>query len=136
VKRISKELPKDYRHQRFPIGEINRQVGLHSHQQLFYITLSYAKHDYDAHFNGNPSRTMYLHHGFEQNALAIFVEEFHLYDDVNIYFDYNLGFFDADEIERLKARFKFLLGEILCKSQVPICELQMMPNSTLSDLTF
>jgi hypothetical protein len=54
---IRKELQKDYRHQRFPIGEINRQTGLHSHQ-IFELTLSYAKHDFDTHFNGNPARSL------------------------------------------------------------------------------
>ncbi|RKZ79066.1 MAG: non-ribosomal peptide synthetase, partial [Candidatus Parabeggiatoa sp. nov. 1] len=132
VENISKELQGDYRHQRFPLGEINRQVGLH--QQLFDLTLSYAKHDYDTNFNGNPARTSYLTNGFEQNALAIFIEEFHQQDDVNIYFDYNLGAFDKAEIERLKARFEFILGEILRQSSVPIRALQIMPDAELKKI--
>nr|VFK62767.1 MAG: Condensation domain-containing protein [Candidatus Kentron sp. UNK]VFK70647.1 MAG: Condensation domain-containing protein [Candidatus Kentron sp. UNK] len=52
VKEISKELQKDYRHQRLPISEITRQTGLDGHR-VFDLTLSYAKHDYDANFNGN-----------------------------------------------------------------------------------
>ncbi|RKZ60715.1 MAG: hypothetical protein DRR16_04190 [Candidatus Parabeggiatoa sp. nov. 3] len=136
VEKISKELQRDYRHQRFPVGEINRQTGLHSHQPLFDITLSYAKHDYDTHFNGNSAISIYLTNGFIQNALAIFIEEFHQHDDVNIYFDYNLGFFDADEMERIKARFKFLLGEILHKPSVPVRNLQIMPNAELNQILF
>ncbi|TGN99811.1 hypothetical protein PN36_33320, partial [Candidatus Thiomargarita nelsonii] len=62
VQSISKELQKDYRHQRFPIGEINRQTGLHKNQ-IFELTLSYAKHDFDTHFNGNPARTFHLTNG-------------------------------------------------------------------------
>ncbi|OAD23022.1 amino acid adenylation, partial [Candidatus Thiomargarita nelsonii] len=69
VEKIRQELQKDYRHQRFPLGEIHRQVGLHSHQQLFDIMLSYAKHNYDVDFNGRSAKTVYTTAGFEQNAL-------------------------------------------------------------------
>ncbi|RKZ84634.1 MAG: hypothetical protein DRR19_17435 [Candidatus Parabeggiatoa sp. nov. 1] len=133
---ISKELQRDYRHQRFPIYEINMQVGLHSNQQPLDIELSYAKHDYDVHFNGNPSRTVSFANGFypQEQTLFVFVEEFHQQDDVNIYFDYNLGAFDEDEMERLKARFDFLLGEILRQPSLPIRELQIMPDAELKKI--
>jgi len=134
MEKIRKELQKDYRHQRFPLGEINRQAGQHNHQQLFDLTLSYAKHNYDTHFNGNPGTAVYFTNGFTQNALAVFIEEFHQQDDVNIYFDYNLGFFYADEIERLKARFEFLLGEIIRHPSVPVRKLQIMPDVELKKI--
>ncbi|RKZ79388.1 MAG: hypothetical protein DRR16_25795, partial [Candidatus Parabeggiatoa sp. nov. 3] len=134
VESIRKELQKNYRHQRFPLGEINRKIERHSYQSLFDLTLSYAKHDFDTHFNGNPARTFYLTNGFTPNALVVFIEEFHQQDDVNIYFDYNLGAFDKDEIERLKARFEFLLGEILRQHSVPIRQLQIMPDTELNKI--
>ncbi len=134
MKSIGLESRQGYRHRRFPISEINRQVGRHSRQQLFDITLSYAKHDYDTHFNGNPGTAVYFTNGFTQNALAVFIEEFHQQDDVNIYFDYNLNFFDADEIERLKVRFEFLLGEILRHPSVPVRKLQIMPDVELKKI--
>ncbi len=134
MEKIRKELQRDYRYQRLPYREINRQVGQHSHQPLFNLTLSYGKHDFDTYFNGKPARAIYFTKNFEQNALALFIDEFHQQDDVNIYFDYNLGFFDGDEIERLKARFEFLLGEILRKPSVPVRELQIMPDAELNQI--
>jgi amino acid adenylation domain-containing protein len=132
VEKISNELQQDYRHQRFPIGEINQQIG--PHKLLFDLTLSYAKHDFDTHFNGNRARTFHLTNGFIQNALAIFIEEFQQPDDVNVYFEYNFGFFDEAEIERLKARFEFLLGEIIQKPSVPVRALQIMPDAELKKI--
>ncbi|HDN26617.1 MAG TPA: amino acid adenylation domain-containing protein, partial [Thioploca sp.] len=128
---ISTELQKNYRHQRFPVSELNKQLGLHKEgrQQLFDITLSYAKHDYDVHFNDNPAHAVYFTHGFEQNALAIFIEEFHHDEGVNVYFDYNFGAYKDAEIEQIKARFEFLLAEILRQPDVPIRELQIMPEA-------
>lgn len=136
IQAISTTLQKDYRHQRFPISTLNKQLGLHKEgrHQLFDITLSYAKHDYDIHFNGNPARAVYFTHGFEQNALAIFIEEFHQDEGVNVYFDYSLGAFDEDEINRFKARFEFLLGEVLRQPSVPICSLQIMPKAELNKI--
>jgi len=138
LKAIGLELKKDYRNQRFPLSNINKQLGLHKEgrKQLFDITLSYAKHDYDTHFNGNPARAVYFANDFEQNALAVFVEEFHQQDDVNIYFDYNLGAFDSEEIERFKVRFEFLLDQILQKLAVPIRALQIMPDAELNQILF
>jgi hypothetical protein len=136
---IRKELQRDYRHQHFSLSQIIQQVeqvGLHSNQQLFDIEFSYAKHDFDVHFNGNPTRAVYFANKFDSQyeALFVFIEEFHQQDDVNIYFDYNLGAFDEDEIERLKARFEFLLGEILRQPNVPIRKLHMMPDAELNKI--
>jgi len=136
IQAIRQELQKDYRHQRFPISTLNKRLKLHKEgrRQLFDIMLSYAKHDYDIHFNGKPAHAVYFTHGFEQNALAIFIEEFHQDDGVNIYFDYNLGFFAEEEIERLKARFEFMLAEILQKPSVPLVELQIMPEAEIHQI--
>jgi len=129
MENIRKELQKDYRHQRFPLGEINRQVQ----HQLFDLTLSYAKHDYDADFNGNPIQAVFLANGFypQGHALFVFIEEFHQHDDVNIYFDYNLSFFNDNDIERLMGHLEFLLGEILRQPQKPIRKLQIIPEAEL-----
>ncbi len=124
------------KHRRFPLGEINRQLGLarKNRQPLFDLTLSYMDHNYDTNFAGNTLEFIFLPHGFEQTALAIFVDLFHEQRDIRVNFDYNLGAFDEDEIERLKARFEFILGEILRQPLVPIRELQIMPDVELKKI--
>jgi len=127
---ISTELRKDYRHQRFPLDEINKLAGLHKvcQQHMFDITLSYQKHDYLATFAGSPAKVFTLANGFEQTALAIAVEEYQDNQDVRLTFDYNLAAFDDAEIERIVARFEYLLGEVLARPAVPIRELSLMPE--------
>ncbi len=124
------ELRKDYRHQRFPLDEINKLAGLHKvcQQHMFDITLSYQKHDYLATFAGSPAKVFTLANGFEQTALAIAVEEYQDNQDVRLTFDYNLAAFDDAEIERIVARFEYLLGEVLARPAVPIRELSLMPE--------
>jgi amino acid adenylation domain-containing protein/non-ribosomal peptide synthase protein (TIGR01720 family) len=130
---ISVQLRQDYRYQRFPISEINRGLHLTQRRQLFDIMLSYEKHDYDTHFNGSPAQAVNLTHGFNQNALEIYIREFHDDSDVRVDFEYNLGFFDADEIELIKGRFEFLLGEIL--RQPDIRKLRIRSEQEMSAAT-
>jgi amino acid adenylation domain-containing protein len=136
IQAIKGELQQNYRYQRFPISELNRQLGLQpeNRQPLFDLTLSYMDQNYDANFEGSPVEFTLLPHDFEQNALAIFVDEFHKQGDIQVDFDYNLGFFETDEIEHLKARFEFILGEILRHPSVPVRELQIMPDVELKKI--
>ncbi len=131
IQAIRGELQKNYRYQRFPVSEITRSAGLYAQnrQQLFDIELSYEKHDYETYFDGRPAEAVTFTHGFNQNALTVFIREFHDNQDVRVDFDYNVGFFDEDEIERIKTRFEFLLSEILRRPSVPIRELQLMPEA-------
>ncbi|MEN8220081.1 MAG: amino acid adenylation domain-containing protein, partial [Pseudomonadota bacterium] len=129
---ISMELRRDYRYQKLPISEINR--GLHNikHRQLFDIMLSYAKHDFDTDFNDSPASMVGITNGFDQNALEIHIREFHHSQDVRMDFEYNLGAFQPDEIEIIKARFEFLLGEILRQPDVPIRKLRIRSEAEMS----
>jgi len=113
---IGRELKQNYRHQRFPISELNRELGL-LHQvgrkQLFDISVSYEKHDYDASFDSYATQAKTLLHGYEQTPLMIYVREFHDDEDVDIDFVYNLAYFDAAEIERVQSRFMLILEYVL-----------------------
>ena len=128
---ISQTLRKDYRHQRFPLGEINKQTGLQKsgRKQLFDISLSYQKHDYLNTFAGNTAKVFTLANGFEQSALAIAIEEYQYNQDVRMTFDYNLAMFDDADIERIIARFESLLGEVLARPELPIQALNLMPEA-------
>ena len=128
---ISQTLRKDYRHQRFPLGEINKQTGLlkQGREQLFDISLSYQKHDYLNTFAGNTAKVFTLPNGFEQSALAIAIEEYQENQDVRVTFDYNLAMFDDADIKRIIARFESLLGEVIARPELPIQALNLMPEA-------
>nr|VFJ65121.1 MAG: HAD-superfamily phosphatase, subfamily IIIC/FkbH-like domain-containing protein [Candidatus Kentron sp. FW] len=128
---IGKELQADYRHQHLPMGQILREIGTHRDPRLFDLTLSYASHDYDVRFHGAPSRSNFLANGFypQSHGLFVTVEEFHRQEDVNVYFDYSLGFFEGAGIERLKTGLESLLGEVLRQPDVPIRELPILADA-------
>ncbi len=138
IQAIGLESRQGYPHRRFPIGEINRQLGLaqKNRRQLFDLILSYMNNNCDTHFAGSAVEMRLLTHGVEQNALVIFVNEFHKQREVKIDFDYNLSAFDEAEIERLKASFKSLLEDVLQRPHVSIQELNLMPEQELRKILF
>jgi len=138
ISAIGLELKKSYRHQPFPLSEINQQAGLYKkgRQRLFDLTLSYEKHNYEAHFNGYPTEMLMFSHGFEQSAIGIFIREFSDSQDVRVEFDFNLGAFEHAEIELLKARFECLLHDTFRRPNIPISELQIMPDAEYHKILF
>ncbi len=112
---ICKELKQNYRNQRFPLSELNREVGLQKtgRKQLFDISISYEKHSYDASFDSSPIQVKTLLHGYEQTPLMIYLREFHDDEDVYIDFVYNLAYFNAKEIEQIQARIILILKHVL-----------------------
>jgi len=91
LRQINQTLKANYRHQRFPVSEINRAVGLGATRSpLFEISLSYENHDYDACFAGIDGPAISLLHNYEQTPLMIFVRDFHLHSEVKLDFVYNL----------------------------------------------
>jgi len=129
VKAIADELRRDYRHQRYPIGEINRRAGLAQigRHQLFDLTFSYEKHSHDTAFEDRPARTIGLSNGYEQNALALFVRELHADGDVHLDLHYSLAAFEAWEIERFKARFLFVLEQMFEDAGRRVRDLDLLP---------
>jgi len=127
---IGKELRQNYRYQRFPLSDINKQSGIlkTGWQQLFDLTVSYEKFDYVAYFNGSPSEAVTLSNGYEQSALAIAVKEYHENQDIRVDVSYNLGAFDEAEIEYLKARLKFILEEMLRHPDIPLGDVDITPE--------
>lgn len=139
VQAISKTLQKDYRYQRFPLGEMNKQAGVQKsgRQQLFDMTLSYEKHDYTAQFGDYTAHTtVLLNTGYGQSALDMYITEYHQDDDVNMHFDYRLCVFKAEEIEQLKHCIAHLLTRVLEQSDIPIQQLQIVPTADLNQLLY
>ncbi len=112
---IGNSLRSEYRHQRFPIGDLNRALGLQKlgRKQLFDIQLNYARHDHDIPLDGHRTRSTSLSGGYEQMPLSISIWEFHSAEDVRVDFAYNLAYFDAVEIERIQSHLMLILEQAI-----------------------
>ncbi len=135
-------LKQDYRHQRFPLGEMKRVANLDSHsdsQNLFEVTLSYEKHDYSDYFERTQTSCVPLYSGQQKTPLAIYVREFDNQSDVKIDFDYNLSYFDAETIEQIVSHFQKLFDDGLENLEQnlnkQILEFSLLSTETRSRLT-
>ncbi|BAP57080.1 tubC protein [Thioploca ingrica] len=132
---ILKTLRANYRYQRFPISELNREVGFKTgHSKLFDISLSYQKFDYDTEFNGIKSYCSLLWQAWEQIPLIIHVQDFHAQSDVKLDFVYNLAYFTPMDIQALQNRLMTILQAVLADSSTLIYNLPILTESETRQL--
>ena len=109
---IRKKLRRDYRHQRFPLGEIHHLVGKSGEQHaLFDVTLSYEKHDYRTLFSGFDSEVVGLSNRQNREPLSISIRE-SPGQDVQIHFDYQTDRFSQEQIEGFYKQMERLYLEL------------------------
>lgn len=113
IQQIKQQLRQDYRHQRFPLGKLIKELELFEDKdRLFNITLSYEKQNYADHFKGTTTTVVPLTHQSERVALALYIREFDETQDVKIDFDYNLNYFDEESITQVVTHFEYLVQQI------------------------
>ncbi|WP_191488784.1 amino acid adenylation domain-containing protein [Pseudomonas sp. FEN] len=128
VRKIALTLKQDYRYQRFPLSELNRELGLQNlgRRQLFDLVLSYEL-DHDTRYGPAPAQPVKLSNGYEQQPLALHVREAAPDDDVWMHFIYNEAYFEAEQIEALQQRFMSILQSVVADFDVSVKTLDLMP---------
>lgn len=126
VEKIKAQLKQDYRHQRFPLGQLVKKLGIFNQKEkIFNITLSYEKQDYSSHFKDTVTKVVPLSHESERVALALYIREFDEKEDVKIDFDYNLNYFTEESISKVAEHFQTLMEDVLIN-----------PNQIIKDLNY
>lgn len=121
VRSIARVLKQDYRHQRFPISELNRELLLRTdRRQIFDLRVSYERHDYDSMFGSAPARVIALLNSHQQAALTLFVREFHDDEDVSIDFVYNRACFQSTEIEAIQRRMLGIFRSVVDDADIGV----------------
>ncbi|MHC5827403.1 MAG: condensation domain-containing protein, partial [Nostoc sp.] len=84
MEKVRSLLRQDYRHQRFPIGEMKRIPALNcsSNEYLYDIILSYEKHDYSETLCNTQKTCTPLYSGEQKLPLIVYVREFDQTRDV------------------------------------------------------
>ena len=127
IQNISRELKRNYRYHRLPLGELNRGLKLsQTGHKLFDISVSYENHKYDTLFGTFPGFTRALVNGYEQTPLMIHVRELHDDEDVNIDFVYNQSYFNSSEISLLQLRFVQIIEYVSHHVCVPVCDIPLL----------
>ncbi|WP_260963124.1 amino acid adenylation domain-containing protein [Pseudomonas citri] len=130
VGQIAQTLKQDYRYQRYPLSELNRELGLQNlgRRQLFDLVVSYEQ-DQDTWYGSAPAQPVKLSNGYEQMPLAMHVRESAPDDDVWMHFIYNEAYFEPPQIEALQHRFMGILHGVAADFDVRVNTLDLMPPS-------
>nr|UXB94986.1 non ribosomal peptide synthetase [Pseudomonas syringae] len=126
---VGTQLRKTYRHQRFPIAELNRSLHLaHAgRRQLFDISLSFESFDGDATYGqSTPARVLMLDNGYEQTPMAIFVRDYHPAEDVHLDFNFNTAYFTFEEVQRIQERVFAMLEAVLEHHETPLAHFPLI----------
>ncbi len=125
---LGSQLKQDYRYQRFPVSELNRELGLWRAQrsQVFDVSLSYERNDHDLRFGDAVASAVKSSNNHEQTPLAVYLRENRFDDQVWMHFIYNQAYFEHDEIEALALRFRHLLEQVLAAVDTPLDRLAVV----------
>lgn len=115
IKQVAAELRRGYRHQRFPIAELNRHLRLsqQGRRQLFDLSFSLETFPTDIELNGTPLKVEAMHHHYEQMPLAVYLRHYHPGDDPLLECNVNLAWFSEEEAHRIADRLLQMMEAIL-----------------------
>ncbi|MEX5528336.1 syringomycin E biosynthesis non-ribosomal peptide synthetase SyrE, partial [Pseudomonas syringae] len=129
---IGTQLRRTYRHQRFPIAELNRSLRLaqNGRHQLFDVSLSFESFDGDVTFGcEDPARVLMLDNGYEQTPMAIFVRDYHPSEDIHLDFNFNTAYFTLEEAQRVQQRIFAMLEAVLNQHDTPLAHFPLMSET-------
>ncbi|MGN6150867.1 MAG: amino acid adenylation domain-containing protein, partial [Lysobacteraceae bacterium] len=109
ARRVAEKQKANFRHQRYPIGDIVRDLGLSGGAQKIYdIGFSYLNFEDDVEFDGNLSRLVYVSHNHESTPLLVTAWE--CGGSIEIKLDCNRSYFDESDARLLGNRLVHLLN--------------------------
>lgn len=128
LRSIGRELKQNYRHQRFPLSHLNRDVKRFNGEQsqLFDIGLSYGRHDYEVSFGQAGGTAIHMANEHLAHPLMLYVWEFHEDEPVQLDFVFNKAYFQKDEIQALAQRLLHILNGALEAPDTPVCDLSLL----------
>jgi amino acid adenylation domain-containing protein len=117
----------DYRHQRYPIGQLGRDLGLAgTGRRLFDVSYNHLKLDGHFEIGGQVAEIYYLTHGYSQTPLALTVWDYGQAQPVEFHFDHNLACMDVADARLFLRRYRHLLERIARESDPVLGELDLL----------
>ena len=135
VKAVRDELKQDFRHQRFPLSEMNRALGLlrEDRSQLFEVTVSYERDAHEYRYGEARGRVVKVSNHEEGTPLSVHLLSSRGDEEDSLYLVYNEAYFDADEIAALCGRLLWVLEQGLEDTSLAVGDfsLNLPAESTL-----
>ncbi len=106
-------LKRDFRHQRLPLNELNRTLGLsrEGRAQLFEVSVSYEQDDHDYRYGEAQAHTVKVSNGHESTPLAIHLRSNRYNDKAWLHLVYHRAWFEEGEVQAIAERLEHLLEQ-------------------------
>lgn len=129
---IKSELRQNYRHQRFPFNEIQKDLKSQAAElegNLIDITFSFEKHRYTPTIDGFLSRIHTLSGGVGAMPLTFFIRDYQ--DEAEVGFDlsYNKQYFEVDQIHQILGHLIHLIDTLPDLLDSAISEIVHLPKT-------
>uniref|UniRef100_UPI000516A2E6 condensation domain-containing protein n=1 Tax=Pseudomonas syringae TaxID=317 RepID=UPI000516A2E6 len=131
VQSICRAVKQDYRHQRFPVSDLNRLLELRrvERTQLFDMTFSYERQNQLLRFGQASARAFKCSNNHEQTPLAIHLRSNACDTESRLHYIYNEAYFQHDEIVPLVERLQQVIEQGLANEQLPVHEFSLISKT-------
>ncbi|PYB79680.1 non-ribosomal peptide synthetase [Pseudomonas soli] len=122
VRRIGDTLKRDLRHQRLPLSELNRALGLsrEARGQLFEITVSYEEEGHDLRYGSLGAHSVKVCNDHEPTPLSIYLRSNPHNGKAWLHLVYNQAWLASEEVEVFSTRLLHVLAQGLEQPQAGI----------------
>jgi len=133
VRGVRDQLQQDFRHQRFPLSEMNRELGLlrADRGQLFDLSVSYEQDDHEFRYGQASARAIKVSNHHEPLPLAIHLRSNRYHDTACLHCVYNEAYFQVHEVQALADRLVYVLEQGLENTALPLADFSLItPEET------
>lgn len=130
VKEITKLQKQCYRHQKFPVGDIIQSTNLQSRgNRLYEISFNYLTPGYnELYFGNNKANVIFHEHNQSREPISFTVWDGDS-ENIELQIDYNLQYFNKNEIELMESRIINIINSIEKNTKKPLHEVDIITDS-------
>ncbi|WP_440531934.1 amino acid adenylation domain-containing protein [Variovorax sp. YR566] len=132
LRRVAAELKQCYRHQRYPLADLHRELlaGVGDRRGLFDLSLSMESFRGDLEFDeGIRSSVFPLHNGYERQPMAVYVRDYEHGRPVHIEFNYDPVLFSTQEMAAHLRRLQALALTATDEANTLVRDLPLMDEA-------
>ncbi|MCA5966415.1 non-ribosomal peptide synthetase [Pseudomonas sp. P129] len=113
VVEVRDALKRDFRHQRFPLSELNRSLELsrEGRAQLFEVSVSYELEDHGYCYTDAQAQTVKVSNGYEATPLAVHLRSNSCNDEASLHLVHHRAWIEDDEAQAIAGRLLHILEQ-------------------------
>jgi arthrofactin-type cyclic lipopeptide synthetase B len=137
ITQVRDTLKRDFRHQRFPLTELNRNLGVarEDRGQLFEVSVSYEQEDHEYRYGEVQAQTVKVSNGYEPTPLAIHLRTNRYNDDAWLHLVYHRAWLEGEEAQAITERLLQVLQQGLENPHLRVADFDLMTPDEHQQLT-